>query len=162
MIGGWLEHGYCSITVSNHGLIRLIRFGSQICTYLWNFFANRLHLILYTCKILFSRKFFHPKPNADGADAAFPADSSIENKPWRWWRDHLCTKSTRPQDCGTQSSKHPCIRSSEHMKDTVIDVPWVLLNFWYWKKTAINFKDNYTTPLHCSSEGIVLLHWTWR
>ena len=51
MIGGWLEHGYCSIIISNHRLIRLIRFGSQICTYLWKSFVNRLHLVLQNSKI---------------------------------------------------------------------------------------------------------------
>ena len=34
MIWRWLEHGHCSITVSNHVLIRLIRFGSQSCIHL--------------------------------------------------------------------------------------------------------------------------------
>jgi len=58
MTGGWLEYGYCSTTVFNHRLIRLIRFGSQSCTYLQIFFANRLHLILHSCKILFSQKVF--------------------------------------------------------------------------------------------------------
>ena len=62
MTGGWLEYSYCSITVFNYRLIRLIRFGSQSCTYLQIFFINRLHLILHlilhSCKILFSQKVF--------------------------------------------------------------------------------------------------------
>ena len=45
MIRELLEHGYCSITVYNYGLIRLIRFGSRICIYLSKGFANRLRLI---------------------------------------------------------------------------------------------------------------------
>jgi hypothetical protein len=40
----WLEDGYCSIIVANHGLTMLIRHVTQICTHRWKGFANRLHL----------------------------------------------------------------------------------------------------------------------
>ena len=45
--------GYCSITVANYELIRLIRFVSQISTQLSKNFINKFYLILQNSKILF-------------------------------------------------------------------------------------------------------------
>jgi len=53
----WLEHGYCSITVANYGLLKLIRFVTQSCTRMWKKFANRLHLVLHASKIIFCEFF---------------------------------------------------------------------------------------------------------
>ena len=50
----WLEDGYCSITVANNKLITVIRFVSKSYTHPWKGFANRLHLVLHACEILFS------------------------------------------------------------------------------------------------------------
>ena len=47
-----LEDGYCSITVDNCRFFWFIRFVAQSCTYLWNFFTNRFHLVLHAWKIL--------------------------------------------------------------------------------------------------------------
>jgi hypothetical protein len=47
----WLEDGYCSITVANHGLIMLIRFVTQSYTHMWKGFANKHHLVLHASKI---------------------------------------------------------------------------------------------------------------
>ena len=46
-----LVNGYCSITIANYGLIRLIRFIVSNYTHLWKCFANRLYLIYHACKI---------------------------------------------------------------------------------------------------------------
>ena len=51
----WLEYGYCSITVTNHQLITVIRFVVKSYTHSWRDFANRLHLILHACEIFFSK-----------------------------------------------------------------------------------------------------------
>ena len=52
-----LEHvyysNYCSNLVSNHSLIRLIRFVSQFTSKLYNLFLFHLNLILHTYKIFF-------------------------------------------------------------------------------------------------------------
>ena len=48
-----LEDGYCSITVVNHELIRLIRFVAQSCTHLWKDFTNKLRLALHAYNIPF-------------------------------------------------------------------------------------------------------------
>ena len=45
--------GYCSITVANHGLSRLIRFVSQFTAHPYKKFYNRLHLVLQISKIPF-------------------------------------------------------------------------------------------------------------
>ena len=75
-IRGWLEDGYCSIT--GHGLIRLIRFGSQSCTYLWKGFANKLHLICHAYKIP-SWIFFRKEPNMATHVFIINTDSSLSN-----------------------------------------------------------------------------------
>ena len=49
---------YCSNLVSNHGLIRLIRFVSQFISKLCNLFVIYLDLILLVCKILFRCDYF--------------------------------------------------------------------------------------------------------
>jgi hypothetical protein len=47
----WLEDGYRSITVADHGLIMLIGFVTQSCTSsVKKVFADRLHLALHACK----------------------------------------------------------------------------------------------------------------
>jgi len=51
----WLENGQCSITVANDQLITVIRFITKSYTHQWKDFANRLHLVLHACEILFSR-----------------------------------------------------------------------------------------------------------
>jgi hypothetical protein len=48
MIRGWL----CSITVTNHQLIMIIRFVAQSYTHTWKKIANKLHLVLHTNKIV--------------------------------------------------------------------------------------------------------------
>ena len=57
LINSSLEHvscsNYCSNLVSNHSLIRLIRFVSQFTSKLYNSFLFHLNLILHACKILF-------------------------------------------------------------------------------------------------------------
>ena len=50
----WLEDDYCSITIANHWLITVIRFVAKSYTHPWKDFANRLHLVLHACEILFS------------------------------------------------------------------------------------------------------------
>ena len=52
-INPWLVDGYCSITVANYELIRLIRFVSRISTQLSKNFINKFYLILQNSKILF-------------------------------------------------------------------------------------------------------------
>jgi len=44
---------YCSITVANHRLIRLIRLVSQISTHLSKKFINKFYLVLLNSKISF-------------------------------------------------------------------------------------------------------------
>ncbi|MFS9531591.1 hypothetical protein Q6247_25825, partial [Klebsiella pneumoniae] len=54
------------------------------------------------------------------------------------WRDHLCTKSTHPQDGGTQSSpvlKHECSRTYERYSERLTLDPSDI------EETAINFED---------------------
>lgn len=59
-----LEDGHCSITVANHGLIRLVRFIASNCTHLWKGFANRLYLVSHACKIFWVNFFHvHSKPS---------------------------------------------------------------------------------------------------
>ena len=48
----WLGNGYCSITVDNYRLVRLIRFVTKNYTDLWKKIANIFHLVLHACKIL--------------------------------------------------------------------------------------------------------------
>ena len=50
-----LEDGYCSITVANHRLITIIRLVVKSYTHPWKDFTNKLRLVLYACKIFFSR-----------------------------------------------------------------------------------------------------------
>ena len=45
--------GYYSITITDHGLIRLIGFVSQISTHLLKNFINKFYLILLNGKIIF-------------------------------------------------------------------------------------------------------------
>ena len=43
------EDGYCSITIANHRLVTVVRFVAKNYTHPWKVFANRFHLIHYTC-----------------------------------------------------------------------------------------------------------------
>jgi hypothetical protein len=61
----WLANGYCSNTIANHGLIRLINFISWISTHVWKNFVNKFYLIILNYKIIVWQgglKFSPPKP----------------------------------------------------------------------------------------------------
>ena len=49
MINLYLADDYCSITVANHGLSRLIRFVSRFTVIYAESFINRFYLVLHAC-----------------------------------------------------------------------------------------------------------------
>ena len=50
-----LEVSYCSIIITNHQLITVIRFISKSYTHPWKGYANSLHLVLHANEIFFSK-----------------------------------------------------------------------------------------------------------
>ena len=56
--GGWKAViGYCSVTVTNHSGIWLIRYILKSYTHPWKSFANKLCLVLHACIRLFMQNF---------------------------------------------------------------------------------------------------------
>ena len=73
--------GYYSITITYHGLIRLIGFVSQISTHLLKNFINKFYLILLNGKIIF---YVTGAKKTNGNKQSLSKKFNLSNIPFAW------------------------------------------------------------------------------
>ena len=75
----WLEDNYCSITVTNHRLITIIRFIAKSYIHLWKSFVNKFYLVLHA-----EPKRHVPWGTKQGVSAIHPNQALIKLSLFFW------------------------------------------------------------------------------